>query len=242
MIRSMRGAQSLAQALALASVFALGCGGGSARVSRPESLYAYWSVEEVDVHRGDIRVAGPAEIDPEAADVDIVDRCDRRSLGGGVWTRNRLVWRLSARDIATGFACASEVGLRATRAGAEPGAIPRFSVSLRLDVSLDSETSTGLEGLDVAFDGDQSVVQAKSANAPGLKLALGGRGVMGPDIAFEDVAAFRMPTEALIDAAIRQAPVRVFGGGADAYVWPKLYVQDRLAIAEDPSPASSENE
>ncbi len=98
----------------------VGCGGGGGGVSVApplESLYASFSVEEVSVSRGEVRLAGPLELDERATELDVVTGRCGMSVGGGMRTRQWMTWRLGPAELARAR----------LRAGARASAIARRS-------------------------------------------------------------------------------------------------------------------
>lgn len=247
-------ARGVALALTLAACF--GCGGG-VEVRRVETIPASWSVEEVDVRRGEVRVAGAVAVDDRAANLDIVEPCTTRALGRGVWTRNRLVWWLTTDDIAAALGCkGSSLGVLAREKatmlapahfdGAGAGAAAAGAISERLSVrlALADETSAGIDSLSLVQEGSETLVEARAEGARGaggLRLAMLG-GVTGPAWISEDdaTARFRVPTASLVAAALRRGSLRVFVGTGEREASARLvvFIESHEAAVPEPEPES----
>lgn len=250
----MSGSASAARAI-FAGAFAMMCatltacgGSGPGPMPRPEMLYASWSIEEVEITRGEVRIGGAVEVDPEARELEIVGGgCPTRSLGGGLWTRNRLVWRLSADDVGAALGCSSRLGVQAKR---WPTSLARVSshIDMRLNWVVATPDDTNLAAithLDVAFDGDESIVRVRTTGGRGLVMSASAT-TSGPIDADEESATFRVPTASLVTAALRKHSIRFSAGPTEAHAYVSLYIDNQLVTTketvEDQSVESSESE
>lgn len=224
-------------------VLALGCGGGvGPRVQRVEHYEASYRIEEVTIRNGEVRVAGEIEVDPRAAEVELIDgECGRHVLGGGVWTRNRLVWRLSARDLGFALGCSESVGVRARdRAawtGTSSGASSSFPVSLTLTEVEDEEhpRQSVTRDFTVSYDLDDAIVRVRVVDIDPASTILAVPGhTVGPVIASAalDVAVFRVKAASLVDAALRQQVIRITSAGRETRWLPTLTVANQTVTPE----------
>jgi hypothetical protein len=231
--------------MAAAGVVCSGCGGGSGAPSRPETLYASWSIDEVAVRRGEVRVGGSVDVDPDAGDLEIVDgTCMRRSLGGGMWTRTKLVWRFSADDIGAALGCSSRFGLRAKRTPTSMASVSSY-VSVRLAVEIESEEEGEearlrvVRSVRVTFDKDEAVVEAIALDGRALTMSVVGA-TFGPTKQSDDASTFRVPTSALVLAALRQSSVRFVAGGEQARASVSLFIDEQLVNSKELEPPEPE--
>ena len=203
--------------LAAASVLGLGasaCGGAGGAPPRRilETLDVGWSVEEVTVRRGEVRVAGTVEVDPAANDLDVVQsRCRGRSLGRGLWTRNRLVWTLSAREVASAVQCQMTIVAR-REAGSLEGLTfqPMISAQLNVGFTFEGETTVSTGGF--RTEGSEAIVELRGDGASNARLSGGGM-MLGPSDSDEKSATFRIPMEDMVALVLRGGVLRARGVG-----------------------------
>lgn len=236
-----------AHALALAGLLALGCGGGAAHVQRAEHFDASLQIDEMSVRHGEIRIAGDIDVDPRASDVELVDgACGKRVLGRGMWTRNRLVWRLSPRDLSFAFGCESTVGVRARNgswAGRAGGVSHGFPLALALNEigGEDQRAPAATNDISIDYDLDDAIIRVKTDVDPSsLVLSVPGE-TAGPALASSalEAAVFRVKSASLVDAALRGQMIRITGGGRETRWLPALSIANQTVIAEEsPEPAS----
>lgn len=231
--------ESLARGIALAVVLLgpLGCGGGVDVHRVVETIPASWSVEEVDVRRGEVRVAGPVDVDERAGSIDLVDPCTKRAAGRGVWTRNRLVWWLTTDDLSAALACSSTLGLTA-RAKAGTLAMAGIAETISVRLALSDESNVGIDALSLVQHGADTLIQAHTEGASGLRLALDG--VSGPSELSDDgeTAHFRIPTAGLVAVALRRGTLRVFTGTGEREARARLvvFVDNHEVAVPEPEP------
>ena len=215
------------------------CGGGGVSVAPPlESLYASFSVEEVSVSHGEVRLAGPLELDERATELDVVTGRCGMSVGGGMRTRQWMTWRLGPAELARALGCAPGLALRPSR----EGRLGRFTnaMSVRLDASVDApsegEGPAAVESVGVEFEGDEAVVTA-SGTSHGVSLGAG-TFMTSPSESSEDGtnATFRLPTRLLVELAMRRAPARFVNGGARTPVRLALFVAEPEVAPPPPPP------
>lgn len=215
------------------------CGGGGVSVAPPlESLYASFSVEEVSVSHGEVRLAGPLELDERATELDVVTGRCGMSVGGGMRTRQWMTWRLGPAELARALGCAPGLALRPSR----EGRLGRFTnaMSVRLDASVDApsegEGPAAVESVGVEFEGDEAVVTA-SGTSHGVSLGAG-TFMTSPSESSEDGtnATFRLPTRLLVELAMRRAPARFVNGGARTPVRLALFVAEQEVAPPPPPP------
>jgi len=220
--------------VAALGVLLIGCGGGSGAPPPAETLHASWTIDELSVRRGEVRVSGAVDVDPEAGDLELVDgSCARRSLGGGIWTRSKLVWRFSANDIAAALGCSSRFGLRAKRSATSAASVSSFvAVRLDFDIEHDGARPRFVRSVRHEFDGDDAVLKVLGVRGRSVTLAALGTN-LGPINETEDAATFRLPTSSLVVAALRQSPIRLVSGRRHARVHVTLHIDHQLVTSTD---------
>jgi len=215
--------------------------GGAGPTPIVERLYASWSIEELDVSRGEVRLGGPVDVHPEASDLELVEgACSPRPLGGGVWTRNRLVWQLGASDIGVALGCRSGIGVRAKKHASSIAAassyVPVRLVLTKLENDLDG--AAAIAGLDVSFSGDEATVRVTGEGSRRVVMSTPFTSV-GSTESDESSATFRVPSSALVSAALRKHMIRFSAGGAQTYAWPSLYIDNQLVTTKENEETSS---
>lgn len=224
-------------AFALASV---ACGGG-VDVRRVEVLPASWSVEEIDVRGGEVRLAGELEADPRTQLLDFVDWCAQRPVGRGLWTGPRLVWWFSAEDVAAVIGCKQSFAMTARRDATSMPDTPSSAIGVRLGIEMDSEASDGVHMLAMSSGPNASTTSVTAADPDGadVRLAVAGA-IFAPAARNDGDVRFDVPTVDLVRAALRRGSLRVFGGGRMGVARVQLYVAGLLANAPDPPPETVE--
>lgn len=235
--------------VALVGALSTGCG-GTERFRPPPPLSVSFSLEDVEVRRGEVRIAGPLELDGAAATVDVVDPCQRRVIGRGIWTSSRLVWWLTPSDFEAALSCGSGLGLSARRSASDPsrsfdgrafresieganGSGVSTTLSLRLELSnAGDEEAVGIENVALRQEGHDVVVSAASEEPSTLRLAVLGT-LSGPTEVTDENAEFHLPTATLVAAALRGESVRLAGpsGTRHASAQVTLFVEDRAVSA-----------
>lgn len=220
-------AKSLLVAAALALV---GCGGGmsAADVVPVEVLDVDWAADDVSLRGDEVRVGGDVLVDARARELDLVDVCTKKPVGRGLWTRTRLVWWVTADDLARAMSCDSAtdkgLGLAPRRLASHPIKLPprvRAGLATGLGLAPD-DVLVGVPRIDLRQEGSDTVISVEADTPDTVRLSIE-HDVIGPTV-LPGVAVFRVPTAVAVRAAMHGARIRLASAEVEAGARLQLYV------------------